>query len=94
MLILTIQVILILFLSLDDPTILLCAVDSTRLVALDPVVNGSTQEGATSALNSLCVAVNDISGEINLLRQLSNTIRKASGNRRNLMAAASFQNEG
>ncbi|KAK2795635.1 hypothetical protein FQN51_000392 [Onygenales sp. PD_10] len=62
----------------------------SRLVSLDPSGDGYNQESKISAINSIDGVVTDISREISLLHQLSNTIRKAGSERHNLKAATSF----
>jgi hypothetical protein len=54
-------------------------------------VNGFNQESTISAINGIDAVIKDISEEISLLHQLSNTIRKASSERHNLKAATSFE---
>ncbi|KAK2787325.1 hypothetical protein FQN53_005484 [Emmonsiellopsis sp. PD_33] len=55
-----------------------------------PSTDGYNQESKISAINSIDAVVTDISGEISLLHQLSNTIRKAGSEGHNLKAATSF----
>ncbi|KAK2811629.1 hypothetical protein FQN50_001971 [Emmonsiellopsis sp. PD_5] len=55
-----------------------------------PSADGYNQKSKISAIDSIDAVVTDISGEISLLHQLSNTIRKAGSERHNLKAATSF----
>ncbi|KAF3402316.1 hypothetical protein DPV78_003647 [Talaromyces pinophilus] len=62
-----------------------------RPLDIDSTTNESRQNSITSAINNdLDSAIGDISEEIGLLHQLSNTIRKASRETHTLKAATSF----